>query len=57
MSGRDGKRLPDSTGKTLILKNQHTKYVQKMLKIVQQLAKIPKFAQKDKKNIKNCVKN
>ena len=29
---RDGKSLQNSTGKTLSLKNNHTKYVQKMIK-------------------------
>ena len=36
------KSLPDSTGKTLSLKNLHTKYVQKMLGIVQKYQKLHK---------------
>ena len=32
---RDGKSLENSTRKTLSLKNEHSKFVQKMLKIVQ----------------------
>ena len=39
---RDGKSLQDSTGKTLSLKNQRTKYVQKCSKLC--------------KNTKNCTK-
>ena len=43
---RDGKSLQNSTSKALSLKSQHTKYLQKMLKIVQKGANM----QKQKKN-------
>ena len=43
------KKRKNSTDKTLSLKNKHTKYVQKMLKVKQKLAKI---AQKRQKKIK-----
>ena len=43
---RDGKSLQNSTGTTLSLNNHHTKYVQKTFKIMQQLARMPKIAQK-----------
>ena len=44
---RDGKSLQNSTRKTSSLKNLHTKYVQKLLKIVQNLQKMPKIALKN----------
>ena len=40
--GRDGKSLHHSTRKTLSLKIQHTKYEQKMLKIVRKCQKLHK---------------
>ena len=42
----------NSTDKTLSVKNQHTKYVQKMLKSVQILAKMTKIAHKKAKTVK-----
>ena len=41
-------KAKNSTDKTLSVKNQHTKYLQKMLKIMQKLTKITKIAQKGK---------
>ena len=38
-TSRDGKSLQNSTRKTLSLKNYHTKYMQKMLKIAQKRLK------------------
>ena len=43
---RDGKSLQNSTDTTSSLKNEHTKYVQKMLKIVQKWTIMQKNAQK-----------
>ena len=51
------KAKKNSIDKTLSMKNQHTKYVQKMLKIVQKLAKMTKIAQKRQKPLKYCLKN
>ena len=45
------KEKKKSTDKTLSVTNQHTKYVQKMLKIVQKFAKKTKMA----KNIKKLL--
>ena len=45
---RDGKSLQNNTRKTLSPKNLHTKYVQKMLKILQNLQKCPKLHKKGK---------
>ena len=50
---RDGKSLQNSTGKTSSPENEHTKYVEKMLKIVQK--KMPKIAQKRQTPFKNPV--
>ena len=49
---RDGKSLQNSTDITLSLNNFHTKYVQKMLKIVQKQAKIPKISKKKSETFK-----
>ena len=49
---RGGKSLQNSTGKTLSQKNEHTKYVKKMLKLFQKEAKMPKIAQKNAKLLK-----
>ena len=43
---RDGKGLQNSTGKTLSLKTQHTKYVQKRLKIMQKCQNVHTKMQK-----------
>ena len=53
---RDGKSLQNSTQKTLSLKNQHTKYVQKMLKIVHNEQKCPKLHTEGKKTFMKCMK-
>ena len=42
-------KLTNSTGKTSSLKNKHTKYVQKKVKIAQKWAKMPNIAQKQAK--------
>ena len=50
---RDGKSLQNSTGKTLSLKNLHTKYVQKVLNIMQKFAKMPKkYTKKGNNHVK-----
>ena len=54
---RDEKSLQNSTGKTSTLKNLHTKYVRKMLKIMQKFAKMPKIEQKVKNFEKSREKN
>ena len=50
-------KAKNSTDKTLSMKNLHTKYVQKMLKFVQILAKMTKIEHKKAKNIKNLLEN
>ena len=53
---RDGKTLQNSTRKTLSLKNEHTKYVEKMPKIIQTFCKKSKNAQQRPKPLKKTWK-
>ena len=55
-ASRDGKNLENSTCKAWSLKNQHTKYVPKMLKILQKGAKIQKLHKKGKNLLKSRYK-
>ena len=49
---RDGKSLQNSTGKTSSPENEHTKYVEKMLKIMQKKQKCQKLHKKGKHLLK-----
>ena len=57
MWGRDGKSLQNSTRKTSSLKNLHTKYVQKMPKIVLNLQNCTKLHKKGQKTFIKRLKN
>ena len=50
-STKDGKSLQNSTCKILNLKNLHTKYVQKMLEIVQNWQECPKLHKKEQEQL------